>query len=157
MSWLHKCRKWSKTVCIQILILTQLYNKREMKLHPRHCTYNVKDKVHRSMVWSTQNIFHIVYICIYIACLQIKNVYYVRAFFSFDWSVSMGPGGTGSKKSQMSMLSSCELLTIWKSSNWSLNTLPECSYSNKKKINKLLYQEKSARFSRKDNYHTYAS
>ena len=64
---------------------------------------------------------------LYIMCLQKRNVCYVRAFFSFDWSVSIGPGGTGSRKSQMSMLSSCELLTIWKSSNCSLNTLPECS------------------------------
>jgi len=33
----------------------------------------------------------------------------------------------GSRKSQMSMLSSSELLTIWKSSNWRLFTRYECS------------------------------
>ena len=42
-------------------------------------------------------------------------------------SISMGPGGTGSKKSQTRIVSSCELLMIWKSSNWSRKTLPECS------------------------------
>lgn len=33
------------------------------------------------------------------------------------------------RKSQMRMVSSCELLTIWNSSNWSRKTLPECSWN----------------------------
>lgn len=36
-------------------------------------------------------------------------------------------GGSGLRKSQMRMVSSCELLTIWNSSNWSRNTRPVCS------------------------------
>lgn len=39
----------------------------------------------------------------------------------------MGPGATGSRKSHTRIVSSCELLIIWKSSNWSRKTLPECS------------------------------
>jgi len=70
---------------------------------------------------------------LYIVCLQKRNVCYVRAFFSFDWSVSIGPGGTGSRKSQMSMLSSNEPLTIWKSSNCRPYTAPECSCDKRKR------------------------
>ena len=40
---------------------------------------------------------------------------------------STGPGGTVSRKSHMRMVSSWELLTIWKSSNCNRNTLPVCS------------------------------
>ena len=123
-------------MCIQISILTLCTTARESWSNIAH--NNIQD-IRCIEVWcDTKNIFTL---------LHLKNVYYVRAFFSFDWSVSMGPSATGSKKSQMSMLSSCELLTIWKSSNWSLNTLPECSYSNKKEINKSLYQGKLERLS----------
>lgn len=34
-----------------------------------------------------------------------------------------------SEKSQMRMVSSCELLTIWNSSNWTLKTRAVCSYT----------------------------
>jgi len=40
---------------------------------------------------------------------------------------SEGRGDETSRKSQMMIESSCELLTIWKSSNWSRNTRPVCS------------------------------
>ena len=64
---------------------------------------------------------------LYILCLQMRNVNYVSAFLSFDWSVCMYPGCTGSRKSQMSILSSSEPLMIWKSSNCRLRTALECS------------------------------
>merc|ERR1739838_345319 len=38
-------------------------------------------------------------------------------------------GGLQLRKSQMRIVSSCELETIWNSSNCNLNTLPECSTS----------------------------
>ena len=62
-----------------------------------------------------------------ISCLQMRNVHYVSAFLSFDWSVCMYPGCTESRKSQMSILSSNEPLTIWKSSNCRPYTASECS------------------------------
>ena len=57
-----------------------------------------------------------------------NDVYYVRSFVSFDWSACMSPGGTGSRKSQMSMVSSLEPLTIWKSSICRQLTESKCSY-----------------------------
>ena len=69
-----------------------------------------------------------------VSCLQMRNVHYVRASLSFDWSVCMYPGCTGCRKSQMSMLSSCEPLTIWKSSNCRPYTTSECSCDKVKGI-----------------------
>ena len=46
-------------------------------------------------------------------------------------STSMDPGAWGPRKSQMRIVSSCELLMIWKSSNCSRNTLPECSWTER--------------------------
>lgn len=43
-------------------------------------------------------------------------------------STSMGPGATGSRKSHTRIVSSCELLIIWKSSNCRRKTLPVCSF-----------------------------
>ena len=68
-----------------------------------------------------------------VSCLQMRNVHYVRAFLSFDWSVCMYPGCMGSRKSQMSMLSLSEPLTIWKSSNCRLYTEYECSCHKSKR------------------------
>ena len=47
----------------------------------------------------------------------------------------MSPGGTGSRKSQMSMVSSSEPLTIWKSSICRLLTQCECSCDKQVRIN----------------------
>ena len=46
----------------------------------------------------------------------------------------MSPGGTGSRKSQMSMVSSSEPLTIWKSSICRLLTQSECSCDKQVRI-----------------------
>ena len=72
-------------------------------------------------------------ICI-VLCLQTRNVCYVMTFLSFDGSVCMSPGGAGSRKSQMSIVSSSEPLTIWKSSNCRLNTRSECSCEKQVRI-----------------------
>ena len=68
-------------------------------------------------------------------CVQMRNVRYARGFLSFDWSVWMG-----SRRSQMSMLSSLELLTIWKSSNC---TQDECSCDKRSKRNHQSWPHKS--------------
>ena len=47
-------------------------------------------------------------------------------------SISFESVGEGSRKSQMRIVSSCELLTIWKSSNCSRKTRPVCSWDGKK-------------------------
>ena len=77
----------------------------------------------------TSTVHHLVSI---ILCPE--NVCYVMTL-SFDWSVCMSPGGTGSRKSQMSMVSSSEPLTIWKSSICRLLTDSECSCDKQVRIN----------------------
>ena len=47
---------------------------------------------------------------------------------SMSMLLFVGVLSSTSRKSQISIVSSCELLTIWKSSNCSRNTLPVCSY-----------------------------
>jgi len=68
-----------------------------------------------------EHVISVFWITKFILCVQMRNVRYARGFLSFDWSVWMG-----SRKSKMSMLSSLEPLTIWKSSNWRLCTQDEC-------------------------------
>ena len=49
----------------------------------------------------------------------------IEALCSFEPSTALG---WSLRKSQMMIVSSCELLTIWNSSNWRRNTRPECSF-----------------------------
>ena len=80
----------------------------------------------------------LLHVCMYVYELLLISVIlcpdYVRFFLSFDWSVCMSPGGTGSRKSQMSMVSSFEPLTIWKSSICRPYTPLECSCDKQVRI-----------------------